>query len=109
MVKFIREITLGTSMFVLLPNSAAAFNFGFVRVPDYLDPFFIALLIAALPSWICVVLTKPKHVPLNELTNTKLEPVPRAYFRILQLIIIAFLSLLFVGMGLARYAEATSG
>jgi len=96
-------------MLALVPNSAAAFNFGFVRAPDYLDPFFIILMLAIVPTWIAVWLTKPKTVSFNELKNTQLEPLPRVYFRILQGLIIVILTLLFVGMGLARIAEASVG
>ncbi len=91
------------------PNTALAFNFGFVRAPDYLDQYFIVLLLAAVPAWIAVTITKPRNVPFNELYRTKMDRLPQAYFRIFQLIVGAILILLFVGMGLARMHEANGG
>ncbi|NSX54207.1 hypothetical protein [Parasulfitobacter algicola] len=105
-MKIASKITIIVGTIILTTNSAAAFNFGFVRAPDYLDPFFIALLIAAFIFWIAVIFTKPRGIPFNQLYKTQMDPVPTYYFRILQAIVIIFMVLLFLGMGLQRYDEA---
>ena len=101
-----KTATLALVIFILFTQSAAAFNFGFVRAPDYLDPYFIFLLIMAAPIYLAVLATKPKNVPFNRLYQTKMALLPTIYFRMLQVVTFLTIGLLFVGMALARMAEA---
>ncbi len=105
-IVFARYLSL---VLLIVPNRAAAFNFGFVRVPDWMDPIFVFLLLVMVPTWVAVKLTKPHNVPFNELYRTKMDRLPTIYFRMLQLFVGILLVLLFLGMGLRRMAEAGAG
>ena len=89
----------------LLPSQAAAFDFGFVRVPDFLDR---PILIAAVLTFAGFVFLKkilPKGLSFNEVDEAERTPAMTvsAYFTALTLM--TTLGLLFVGMGLQRYLE----
>ena len=79
-----------------------AFNFGFVRVPDWMDTWVISLVII---SAICAGMTqlfKPSGVPFNQLYRTKLTGYANVAFRSTQISFAVLMVLLFTGMGLAR-------
>ena len=93
---------------VALPNVANAFNFGFVRAPDYMDKWFLALLGGMLPFLIVHLLTKPSGLPFRQvrLHLNEIHPMSAFCFRIFRAIFFVAFVLLMIGMGLQRAAEA---
>ena len=85
-----------------LPAPAFAFDFGFVRVPDWMDFYFIILLGALVLLWIILQVIKPSGVPFRDLRKIQLEGSTKILFRTLQVILAVTLVMLFIGMGLAR-------
>ncbi|MBO6756976.1 MAG: hypothetical protein JJ902_11670 [Roseibium sp.] len=92
--------------FVLIStNQASAFNFGFVRVPDWMDSYILGLLAIAGVSWAGLLISKPQGVPTNQLSQVRLSPLAN-FFRIAALIsVLLLIGFLFVGMGLRRLSE----
>ncbi|MFK0690601.1 hypothetical protein ACFX5Q_20700 [Mesorhizobium sp. IMUNJ 23033] len=94
-----------SSLLLLSVNRAFAFNFGFVRVPDWMD-FYIGLLFAATcVCWLGLAATKPRGVPFNQLSNTKISPLANVFRCGMIIVFTILMVLLFAGMGLRRYAE----
>jgi len=61
---------------------------------------------ATLVSMIGLSLTKPGGVPMNRLSNVQISPMDNV-FRVCMLIaFVVLMTLVFVGMGMRRYAEA---
>jgi hypothetical protein len=89
----------------LTTNNASAFNFGFVRAPDWMDQYFGYLLLLSFVFWILTILTKPTDVPFNQLYRTKVALAPTIFHRAMAASYLLFMVLVFVGMGLARYSE----
>lgn len=104
-MNILRASTLVVTALLSTMNQAFAFNFGFVRVPDWMDSYIAGLMIAALFSYLGLAVTKPRGIPVNQLSRVKVSPLAN-FFRIILLISFALLMLmLFAGMGLRRFAE----
>ncbi len=101
------KISLWVIAALFIPASHAfAFNFGFVRVPDWMDYYISVLLGVSLVSYLGVLATKPQGVPTSQLSQVKISLITNI-FRFILLIAFGLLMLMvFVGMGLRRYAEA---
>ncbi|RJT34336.1 hypothetical protein D3227_23940 [Mesorhizobium waimense] len=90
------------SLLLLSVNRAFAFNFGFVRVPDWMDSYIVWLFAATCICWVGLAATKPRGVPFNQLSNTRVSPLANV-FRFGMIIVFTILMvLLFAGMGLRR-------
>ncbi|NGO54416.1 hypothetical protein [Allomesorhizobium camelthorni] len=104
-MNYARSICLSATVLLLSASHAFAFNFGFVRVPDWMDLYIGWLFVVTCVGWIGLGVTKPRGVPFNQLPNTKISPLAN-FFRFGMLIAFIILMLMvFVGMGLRRYAE----
>jgi len=103
MKPFITVFSSATAL-VLTANSAWAYNFGFVRAPDWMDPYMLFLLIIQVPFWIALAITKPKSISFSTIfqRQSELSRTALYYYRICQILGGVFLVLAFVGMGLAR-------
>jgi hypothetical protein len=86
-------------LLALSPTDAHAFNYGFIRVPDWMDKYLIGLLLLQLPFWLA------RDVPFNEMHRMKAGPIPTFFLRITQVLFLLLMVLFFVGMGLIRAAE----
>lgn len=104
MEKF-RNIALAGVLLLMSQGSASAFNFGFVRVPDWMDSYIGWLLVAVGVSWVGLLFTKPKGVPFNQLPNVRISPIANFFRLVTAASGLLVIVLLFVGMGLRRYAE----
>ncbi len=98
--------TLGITViaFALTASSAWAYNFGFVRAPNWMDPYMLILLIFQLPFWLAVAITKPKAISFSTIfqRQSELSSTARFYYRICQVLGGMLIIMMFVGMGLAR-------
>lgn len=98
--------TLAVTIFTLglTANGAWAYNFGFVRAPDWMDPYVAILLLFQIPFWIAVMITKPKALPFNQLfqRQSELGRTTLFYYRVCQALFIPLIILVFIGMTLAR-------
>lgn len=105
-MKCIEKIVVISAVIMASTSHAHAFNFGFVRVPDWMDSYIAWLVIITIVSMAGLTVTKPRGVPLNQLPNVEISPIANV-FRYVALIAFSILMVLvFVGMGLRRYAEA---
>lgn len=55
------------AMMVLIPSQSFAYDLGFVRAPDWMDPYATVLFGFSIIGMLLTMLTKPRHVPFNEL------------------------------------------
>ncbi len=93
---------------MLLPFSASqafAFNWGFVRAPDWMDAYLLVLAIISAVFFLALSIVKPSGVPVNRLYYVRLSPGVRMIHIGTVCFFGLFMILLFVGMGLQRYAE----
>lgn len=105
-MKQVQFLALTALAFLLPANKAFAFNFGFVRVPNWMDFYIVCLLATSLVSFAGLAVTKPSDVAFNELPQIQISPVANL-FRCLMVISFGLtMMMVFVGMGLRRYAEA---
>ncbi len=96
-----------SSLLFLSVSRAFAFNFGFMRVPDWMDSYIGVLFVITCIFWLGLAATKPRGVPFKQLANVKISPLAK-FFRIGLLIAFTILMVIFfAGMGLRRYAEMT--
>lgn len=103
-MKSLQTLAVTFFTFALTTNSAWAYNFGFVRAPDWMDPYVVILLIFQLPFWLIVMITKPKTIGFKELFQRQAElgTATRFYYRICQVLFALLMILVFTGMALAR-------
>ncbi|MEO9875162.1 MAG: hypothetical protein ABJM26_20695 [Anderseniella sp.] len=105
-MNFVKAAVFSAALIFSSSGQALAFNFGFVRVPDWMDTYIVWLVAATLVSMIGLSLTKPGGVPMNQLSNVQISPMANV-FRVCMLIaFVVLMTLVFVGMGMRRYAEA---
>ena len=95
----------------LASGPAAAFDFGFVRVPMWMDPWILGLAVGMVPFWLLAVVTKPRHIAFKDIYRNygAVSSITRMAHRTTAAIFVALMAMLFLGMGLQRYAEATVG
>ncbi len=96
-----------SSVLMLSPNRAFAFNFGFVRVPDWMDPYIGSLVVVTFVFWLGLAATKPSGVPFKQVRYVKISPIANLFYLGLGFFFAIMMVLLFAGMGLRRYAEWT--
>lgn len=98
-------LTAGASALAMSAGPAMAFDAGFVRVPDWMDKYFVILVPVTVILLGLTWLTKPRGVPFNQLYRTPLTGLNRASYNALVITFVALMGLLFTGMGLQRLAE----
>jgi hypothetical protein len=94
-------LVLGLSL-----TDAHAFNWGFARVPDWMDKYLLGLLLLQLPFWLALMATKPRGVPINQMSKMNAGRVANFFRRVTIVLFASTMALFFVGMGLIRWAEA---
>ncbi|WP_249692822.1 hypothetical protein [Stappia sp. WLB 29] len=71
-----------------------------------MDSYMVTFVAITLICYLGLMATKPKGVPTNQLSRVKVSPLAN-FFRIMMLAAwLLFVSMLLIGMGLRRYAEA---
>lgn len=96
-----------SSVLLLSANRAFAFNFGFVRVPDWMDPYIGVLVAVTLFIWLGLAATKPSGVPFKQVRYVKISPIANFFYLGIAFFFTIMMIMLFAGMGLRRYAEWT--
>ncbi len=104
--KAISALLLAAAMLPVAAPHANAFNWGFMRAPDWMDPYFVALIVVQVPFWVGLAFTKPAHVAWDELYRAELPPLASFFHYSAATLYIALMVLFFAGMGLARMSEA---
>jgi hypothetical protein len=96
---------------LLAPGQAAAFDFGFVRVPDWMGPWILGLAAGMVPFWLFVAVTKPRHIAFRDVRRShgEVARITRMAHGTMLVLFAALMAMIFVGMGLRRYAEAVAG
>lgn len=87
---------------LLASRPAHAYNFGFVRAPDWMDPIVLGLLAAFLVTWGAAIATKPAGIPVQGMYQAELSPVTRWSLRAAAVLYALLMVAVFIGMGLAR-------
>jgi hypothetical protein len=93
---------LATIALALMSTNAGAYDFGFVRAPDWMDVYVAGLIALQAPFWLATYLAKPAHVPFNQVYRAKVGPWARTFHTITLVLFSATMVLVFAGMGLAR-------
>lgn len=104
-MKYATTVVFATTAYVLSIKSAAAFDIGFLRVPDWMDQYLFWLLVLQLPFWLGLLLTKPGHIPFNQMYKSRMGIVPTFFLLIVQVLFFSTMALFFVGMALVRTPE----
>jgi hypothetical protein len=89
-------------MTVLVANPAWAFNWGFVRAPDWMDSWLLSLLVLQAPFWLVALRYKPRGVSLLEMDKSNLPAFARISIYVVGVLFALLMIMLFIGMGLAR-------
>ncbi|UWQ08253.1 hypothetical protein [Aliiroseovarius crassostreae] len=93
-------------MFALVPmviaNPAWAFNWGFVRAPDWMDKWLILLLLAQAPFWLVAIRHKPRGVSLIAMDKSNLSAFAKLSIYMVLILFFITMMMVFIGMGLAR-------
>jgi hypothetical protein len=84
------------------PQMTLAYDFGFVRAPDWMDPYALGMGLLTAMLMAFSAFTKPGDVPLNALYRTRLNGIANFAFKSFQVVGTLFIGLIFVGMFLAR-------
>jgi hypothetical protein len=102
----IRPIAL-TSL-VFLPTPVLAFDFGFVRGPDWMDAYLIPLMVVFAITFGLTLVMKPRGVPVNQMYRhfSEFSAVGRLIYAFSGLAFFVIMGFVFLGMGLQRAAEA---
>ena len=87
-------------------NSALAFNFGFVRAPDWMDSWLIWLIVAGTPFWLFIFALNAKGSGQGVLFDPNIKGPAKAVALAGAFLFVVTMGFVFVGMGLARYHEA---
>ncbi len=93
---------------LLTPTQLFAFDFGFVRGPDWMDMYVATLLGVSLIGFLATVAFKPRGVPVNEmyLHFGEFPILGRIAYALFGIAFMCLLLMVFLGMGLQRAAEA---
>lgn len=91
---------------LLSANQAFAFTLTRrIRVPDWMDIYLIEFGVAVFFSYVGLLITKPRGVPVKQLYRLHLPPLAN-FFRILfGAMYMMMLGMFFTGMFLSRFAE----
>ncbi len=87
---------------IAAPQTALAYDFGFVRAPDWMDPYALGMGLLTAMLMAFSAFTKPGDVPISALYRTRLSGVANFAFKSFQVVGTLFIALIFVGMFLAR-------
>jgi hypothetical protein len=97
----LRLATLALAV-IALPQTALAYDFGFVRAPDWMDPYALGLGLLTATLMAFSAFTKPGEVPMSALYRTRLSGIANFAFKSFQVVGTLFIALILVGMFLAR-------
>ncbi|MDD8024611.1 MAG: hypothetical protein PHX82_16065 [Paracoccaceae bacterium] len=95
-------IALGAAV---IPAQAFAANFGFVRWPDYLDAYIFLLMIPVAIGFIWLKMTLPKGMSLLQVPKEQRTKSMTFVGYLTMAALISLMALIFIGMGLQRFAE----
>ncbi len=87
---------------IAIPQMTLAYDFGFVRAPDWMDPYALGMGLLTAMLMAFSAFTKPGDVPISALYRTRLNGVANFAFKSFQVVGTLFIALIFVGMFLAR-------
>ncbi|MCK7614738.1 hypothetical protein [Roseibium sediminicola] len=107
-MKNLKSALLGIGLLTAGSRDAFALNLGFVRFPDWMDIYIFSQFAITFVAWLGLWVTKPRGVAFQDLWNVRLSPLANLFHYTMAIAFIAGMILLFLGMGLTRYAEATS-
>ncbi|MCA1407324.1 hypothetical protein I6F26_14135 [Ensifer sp. IC3342] len=107
--KSAKSVCLLASLTLFSANQAFAFTLTRrIRVPDWMDIYLVEFLVAVLFSYLGLMVTKPRGVPVKQLYRVHLPPLAN-FFRVLFITMyMMMMGMFFAGMFLRRYAEAVS-
>lgn len=104
-MKYAKLFCFLASITLVSANRAFAFNWGFLRVPDWMDLYLAELLVASLFSYLGLAVTKPRGVSVKTAFRIKVSPVAN-FFRVFFIFSYSLMMVVFfTGMALRRYAE----
>jgi len=83
-------------------NPAWAFNWGFVRAPDWMDSWLLLLLVLQTPFWLVALRYKKRGESLLEMDKSNLPAFARISIYVVGVLFALLMIMLFIGMGLAR-------
>lgn len=89
-------------MTALVANPAWAFNWGFVRAPDWMDSWLLLLLVLQTPFWLVALRYKKRGESLLEMDKSNLPAFARISIYVVVVLFALLMIMLFIGMGLAR-------
>ncbi|MBB4192665.1 drug/metabolite transporter (DMT)-like permease [Rhizobium aethiopicum] len=101
----VKSACLFASLTLLSANQAFAFTLTRIRVPDWMDPYMAMFLVFSLFGYLGLVVTKPRGVPVKQLSRVKFSPLANFFRVFFGTMFLIFMAMLFVGMALRRYAE----
>jgi hypothetical protein len=87
---------------IAMPQITFAYDFGFVRAPDWMDPYALGLGLLTAMLMAFSAFTKPGEVPMSALYRTRLSGIANFAFKSFQVVGTLFIALIFLGMFLAR-------
>jgi hypothetical protein len=87
---------------IAVPQATWAYDFGFVRAPDWMDPYALGMGLLTAMLMAFSAFTKPGDVPMSALYRTRLSGVANFAFKSFQVVGTLFIGLIFVGMFLSR-------
>lgn len=101
-----KSVCFFASLTLLSANQAFAFSLTRrISVPDWMDPYMAIFLVGALFGYLGLVVTKPRGVPVNQLSRVKISPLANFFRVFFGSMFLTFVAMLFVGMALQRFAE----
>ncbi|WP_145924229.1 MULTISPECIES: hypothetical protein [unclassified Rhizobium] len=104
--KHAKSVCLFASLTLLSANQAFAFTLNRrIKVPDWMDPYMAMFLVFSLFGYLGLVVTKPRGVPVKQLSRVKISPLANFFRVFFGTMLLIFMAMLFVGMALRRYAE----
>ena len=105
-MKYAKFVCFLASLTVISTNQAFAFTLTRrIRVPDWMDPYMAMFLVGTLFGYLGLLVTKPRGVPVNQLSRIKTSPLVN-FLRVFTLtMLMMFMAMLFAGMALRRHAE----
>lgn len=89
---------------LLSANQAFAFTLNRrIRVPDWMDPYMVIFLVGTLFGYLGVLATKPRGVPVKQLSRMKTSPLVNFFRVFFGAMFAIFMVMLFAGMILIRF------
>ncbi|APO73463.1 hypothetical protein AM571_CH00615 [Rhizobium etli 8C-3] len=86
------------SLTLLSVNEAFARGRLHIRVPDWMEPYMAMFLVFTFFGWLGLLVTKPRGVPVNQLSRIKTSPLVN-FLRVFTLtMFMMFMVMLFAGM-----------